>query len=118
MTFEEIAKITSASVITEGNGLLQSVDSAFGSDLMSDVLALVDDNTLLITGLNNQQVIRTAEMLDLKGILFVRDKILCEDVINLAVEKRIIIMTTPHTLFTASGLLYDQGLRGVIIKGA
>jgi predicted transcriptional regulator len=115
MTLKEIITFCDGEVIAFASGIDHCVTSAFGSDLMSDVLAYVEEDTLLITGLTNQQVIRTAEMLDLKAILFVRGKIPCEEVVALAEEKEIVLMTTKHTLYTVSGMLYREGLEGVNI---
>ncbi len=115
MHLKIIQELIEADVIAYEQGLSLDIKSAFGSDLMSDVLAYVEEDTLLITGLTNQQVIRTAEMLDLKAILFVRGKIPCQEVIALAEEKKILLMMTKETLFTVSGILYGSGLRGISI---
>jgi len=88
----------------------RSMNTAFSSDLMSDVLAFVEEDTVLITGLINNQVIRTAEMLDLKAIIFVRGKVPAEDVIQMAELKDITLLKTKHTLFETSGILYKNGL--------
>ena len=90
-----------------------SFDSAFASDMMSDVLAYGQGQALLLTGLLNQQVIRTAEMLDMRCIIFVRGKTPAEEVLTLAREKGIAVISTQRGMFTASGLLYGAGLRGV-----
>ncbi len=115
MQIKYVAGILNAEILAFEQGLEHDVVTAFGSDLMSDVLAYVEEDTLLITGLINQQVIRTAEMLDLKAILFVRGKIPCNEVIQLAEEKQIILMMTKESLFTASGILFQHGLRGIKI---
>ena len=83
--------------------------SAFASDMMSDVLAYGQGQS----GLLNQQVIRTAEMLDMHCIIFVRGKTPAEEVLTLAREKGIAVISTQRGMFTASGLLYGAGLRGV-----
>lgn len=88
----------------------RSMNTAFSSDLMSDVLAFVEEDTVLITGLINNQVIRTAEMLDLKAIIFVRGKVPAEDVIKMAEVKDITLLRTKFTLFETSGILYNNGL--------
>ena len=88
----------------------RSMNTAFSSDLMSDVLAFVEEDTVLITGLINNQVIRTAEMLDLKAIIFVRGKVPAEDVIKMAETKDITLLRTKFTLFETSGILYNNGL--------
>ena len=87
--------------------------TACGSDMMSDVLAYGQGQSLLLTGLLNQQVIRTAEMLDMHCIIFVRGKTPAEEVLTLAREKGIAVISTQRGMFTASGLLYGAGLRGV-----
>ncbi len=115
MHLKDIQELIEADVLAYEQGLNLDIKSAFGSDLMSDVLAYVEEDTLLITGLTNQQVIRTAEMLDLKAILFVRGKIPCQEVVALAEEKKILLMMTRETLFTVSGILYGSGLRGISI---
>ena len=99
-----------------GDELLENeVSYAFGSDLMSDVLAFVKGKTLLLTGLTNQQVVRTAEMADLSAIVFVRGKKPGEDIVQLATEKDIALLLTRDTMYTASGKLYSNGLEGVSI---
>ena len=86
--------------------------NACGSDMMSDVLAFVKDQSVLITGLCNPQVIRTAEMMDIICICFVRGKQPDEAMIALAREKGIVLLTTTLRMFTACGMLYESGLRG------
>ena len=87
--------------------------SAFASDMMSDVLAYGQGQALLLTGLLNQQVIRTAEMLDMRCIVFVRGKTPSEEVLSLARQKGIAVLSTQRGMFTASGLLYSAGMCGV-----
>jgi hypothetical protein len=79
---------------------------------MSDVLTFVKEQTVLLTGLNNPQVIRTAEMLDVSCIVFVRGKKPTQDIINMALERDIVLLSTDNTLFEACGKLYEGGLRG------
>jgi len=111
----EVKEVLSAEVLC-GNELMNNeVSYAFGSDLMSDVLAFVKGKTLLLTGLTNQQVVRTAEMADLSAIVFVRGKKPGEDIVDLATEKNIVLLMTRDTMYTASGKLYSNGLEGVTI---
>lgn len=112
MKLSEVKEILGAEILSGEDLLEQEVDSAFGSDLMSDVLAFVKDNALLLTGLMNPQVIRTAEMLDITGIVFVRGKRPDESIIEMAKAKDMVLMTTDSHLYTASGLLYSNGLVG------
>lgn len=112
MTLTELKRILDAEVLIGNNRLDKEVFTACGCDLMSDVLAYVTDKVVLLTGLINPQVVRTAEMMDIKTIVFVRGKTPTDDVLKLADAKGMVIMSTQHTLFTACGLLYNQGLRG------
>ncbi|MGE5633103.1 MAG: DRTGG domain-containing protein [Caulobacteraceae bacterium] len=111
----EVKDILEAEVLCGHNLLNNEVTSAFGSDLMSDVLAFVKGKTLLLTGLTNQQVIRTAEMADLGAIVFVRGKKPEEVIVKLAEENGIVLLMTRDTMYTASGKLYGRGLAGVNI---
>lgn len=88
------------------------IKSACGSDMMSDVLSFVKDQSVMLTGLINTQVIRTAEMMDVVCIIFVRGKSPDDDMINLAKERNIILLSTPHRMFTSCGILYSNGLEG------
>lgn len=111
----EVKLILNAEVLCGEELLENEVSYAFGSDLMSDVLAFVKGKTLLLTGLTNQQVVRTAEMADLSAIVFVRGKKPGEDIVQLATEKDIALLMTRDTMYTASGKLYGNGLEGVSI---
>ena len=88
------------------------IHSACGSDLMSDVLAFAKDAAILVTGLCNPQSVRTAEMMDIKCLLYVRDKKPTPEMIRLADEAGIAILVTGHRMFMTCGLLYEGGLRG------
>ena len=112
MTIRDIAKTLSAEVICGEENLEDDVHSACGSDMMSDVLAFVKDHAVLITGLCNPQVIRTAEMMDIVCICFVRGKVPDEAMIELARDREIVLMTTKMRMFTACGVLYEKGLGG------
>lgn len=90
-----------------------TVNYAFSSDLMSDVLTVDSDGLLLITGLTNLQTIRTAEMSDISAILFVRNKKVSKEMIELADELNMILMECPRSMYAASGILYKAGLKEV-----
>lgn len=90
----------------------REVHAACGSDMMSDVLAFVKDRAVLLTGLCNPQVIRTAEMMDIVCIVFVRGKIPDDTMIEMAMEREIVLLGSGHRMFSACGLLYEKGLRG------
>lgn len=110
MKLLDVKNILNAQVVTGEEFLEREVSSACGSDLMSDVLAFVKDQALLLTGLVNGQVIRTAEMMDIKAIVFVRGKKPTEDIRELAEEYSMVVMTTDYPLYPACGRLYSAGL--------
>ncbi len=112
MKLSEVKEILNAKVLTGEDMLDAEVNSACGCDLMSDVLAFVKDRALLLTGLVNPQVVRTAEMMDISAIVFVRGKCPEENVINLAKSKDMAIFTTDYPLYIACGKLYSEGLTG------
>ena len=112
MKIRDIKELLNANLLCYEEGLDKEVNSACGSDMMSDVLAYVKDQAVLLTGLLNPQVIRTAEMMDMKCIVFVRGKRPDEDMIDLAIERDIVLMCTKLEMFTACGLLYKNGLKG------
>ncbi|MEG1763429.1 MAG: hypothetical protein RR190_05210 [Bacteroidales bacterium] len=94
-----------------GEGLIEKdLQHVFASDLMSDVLTLKTDEILLVTGLCNIQTIRTAEMSDVKAILFVRGKKATEEMIELANENEIILMECPYSMYRTSGMLWEAGI--------
>lgn len=110
MKISEIADILGARVLCCGDKLSSEVHSACGSDMMSDVLAYVKNQAVLITGLVNPQVIRTAEMMDMRCIVFVRGKIPSEEMLGLASDAGIVVLATDMRMFEACGKLYSGGL--------
>ena len=112
MKISELQKLLDAKVLACEENMNKEVDSAFGCDLMSDVLACVTDQAVLLTGLVNPQVIRTALMMDMVCIIFVRSKAPNEEMIELARENGIVMMSTDKTLYNACGILYSNGLVG------
>lgn len=112
MTLNDIKTILDCELITGENCLAKEVHTACGSDMMSDVLAFVKDQSILLTGLVNPQVVRTADMMDMICIIFVRGKQPDADMIELADERGIALMSTTHRMFTSCGLLWENGLRG------
>ncbi|MCX6091126.1 MAG: hypothetical protein NTX88_12325 [Candidatus Atribacteria bacterium] len=112
MTLREVKDLLQADVLT-GQDLLDLEPSSFcGSDLLSDVLAFTKEKTLLLSGLTNSQVIRTAEMSDLIGIVFVRGKKPDSATVELAAIKKIPLLATRLPMFEACGRLYQKGARG------
>ena len=112
MTVAEISKILDGNLIIGEKFLDREVRTACGSDLMSDVLAFVKDQSVLITGITNAQAVRTSEMMDIVCIVLVRGKTPDPAMTDLAEKCEIVILQTEHSMFTACGLLYEHGLRG------
>lgn len=112
MKIINIKELLDAEVVCGEEYLNKHVYSACGSDMMSDVLAYVKDQAVLLTGLVNPQVIRTAEMMDMVCIVFVRSKCPNEEMIKLAKESGIVLMKTDKRLYDACGTLYVNGLVG------
>lgn len=115
MKIGEISELLCAEILCGRQFLDQEVNYAFGSDLMSDVLAYVKGQTVLLTGLTNPQVIRTAEMADINVIIFVRGKRPEMEIISLAEENNMVLLLTKDTMYTSCGKLYSKGLQGVQI---
>ena len=116
MTIKDMVNILHARVLCGEERLDTPVYTACCSDLMSDVLAFVNEKTVLITGLANPHVLRTADMLDLKCLVYVRSKVPNEEIIEQADEQGLAVIATRETAFTACGLLFQAGLRGVPIQ--
>ena len=112
MKIKEIIDLLEAEVYA-GEELIDSeVHSACGSDMMSDVLAYVKDQAVLLTGLLNTQVVRTAEMMDMHCIVFVRGKVPTDEIRALAESSGIALRSTKERMYVACGRLYAAGLRG------
>lgn len=116
MKIGKIRDLLGAEVLCCEENLDRQAYSACGCDLMSDVLAYVKDQAVLLSGLVNPQVIRTAEMMDMICIVFVRSKRPTEEMVELARENGIVIMCTERRLYEACGILYSNGLIGNKIK--
>jgi len=112
MTAKEVQEVLGARVLVGEEYLDREVTTACGSDLMSDVLAFSKDHSVLLTGLCNPQVIRTAEMLDIACIIFVRGKKVDSKILDMARERELIIMETGHRMFSSCGMLFRAGLTG------
>ena len=112
MKVKQVKEILNAEVICRDDLLEAEVHTACGSDMMSDVIAFVKEQAVLLTGLVNPQVVRTAEMMDMHCIVFVRGKRPDLAMIELAEDRDMVMLCTKMEMFTACGKLYSQGLRG------
>ncbi len=111
MKISEIAQVVDGSIICTAEKANEEVKSAFASDMMSDVLAFVADQGLLLTGLTNPQVVRTAVMMDIDCIVIVRGKKPDKVIIDIARENDIVLITTALGMFESSGRLFAAGLK-------
>ena len=112
MKIAKLQELLDAEVLCCKENMENEVFSACGCDLMSDVLAHVTDQGVLLTGLVNPQVIRTALMVDMVCIIFVRSKMPTEEMISLAKENGVVMLRTDKTLYNTCGILYTNGLSG------
>ena len=112
MKLKELIEILEAEILTQTQNSEMELKCACGSDLMSDVMAYAGDKDILLTGLVNPQVIRTAEMMDIKVVIFVRGKRPGEPIIDMAKEKGIVLLITGYPMFTACGKLFMKGITG------
>ena len=110
MKVREIMSLLCATLHSGEDALDREVHTACGSDMMSDVLAFSKDHSVLLTGLCNPQVIRTAEMLDIVCIIFVRGKKPDESMLEMARERDLVVLATGHRMFSSCGMLYQAGL--------
>ncbi|MBQ9510824.1 MAG: hypothetical protein IJR55_03910 [Clostridia bacterium] len=110
MKISKVAEILEAEILCCEELADSEVCSACGSDMMSDVLAFVKDQAVLLTGLVNTQVIRTAEMMDMRCIVFVRSKKPSEEMLELAKKNGMVVMATERRMYEACGMLYANGL--------
>ena len=112
MKIKTIAELLEAEVLCGEDRLDTEVKSACGSDMMSDVLAFVKDQAVLLTGLVNSQVVRTADMMDMRCIVFVRGKRPSPETVDLAKAHGMVVLASPERMYQACGKLYSAGLKG------
>jgi predicted transcriptional regulator len=113
MKIKEVIDILNANVVSGHQQIENEVEFTFASDLMSDVLTIERDNILLLTGLANLQTIRTAEMSEISNIIFVRKKKVTSEMLQLAEENGMILIECDYSMFKASGLLFNAGMKPV-----
>ena len=113
MTIREIASILDARILCGAHRQDEQIEVAFASDLMSDVLTLKNEHVLLITGLANLQTIRTAEMADINCVIFARNKVVTQEMLELAEENELVVLACRYSVFKTSGLLYAAGVKPI-----
>ena len=110
MKIADIVQLLNAKLITGSNKLDEEVLYGFASDLLSDVLTVDSEQLLLLTGMANLQAIRTAEMAEITCVVFIRDKKMTPEMIELATENNIVTIETPFSLFHSISALHNNGL--------
>lgn len=113
MNIKKIMELTDAKCVCGDPESDFEVKYGFACDLMSDVLILDAEQLLLVTGLCNIQTIRTAEMSDVKCILFVRDKKATQDMVGLAGQNGIVLLESPYSMFRAVSALAREGVEAI-----
>lgn len=114
MIVSDIAKLIDGEfAVRNGKECEMEIHKAFASDLMSDVLTIEENNILLITGLANTQTIRTADMAEIKNVVIGRNKTITPDMIELAENLEINIITSPYSLYHISGILFKEGVESI-----
>lgn len=112
MTIQEVADLVEGKIIVASD-TTREVTLAFASDLMSDVLTLMEDDIMLITGLATVQAIRTALMSDINTLLIVRGKKITTEMVEIAETHELSLIQSTYSMFRASGVLYTNGLKAV-----
>ena len=116
MKLREVKELLNARVLTGEEHLDEDVYVACGCDLMSDVLRYAKEDGILLTGLVNKQVFNTVDMANMHSIVFVRSKVPGEELLEMAEDIDMLIITTDYPLFESCGILYHNGLKGAIPK--
>jgi predicted transcriptional regulator len=114
VTLREVKEILNAEIFVGHDQLDKEVRTAFGADLMSDVLAFAKTGSILLTGLTNPQIVRTSNILDIAAIIIVRGKHPLPETIKLAEELKIPLLATKYILFETAGRLYKKGIVGCV----
>ncbi len=108
MTIKKAAELLDAEILSREVDLDREIETICGADMMSDVLAFIKKNALLLTGLCNPQVIRTAEMLDIICIAFIRGKTPTAEMIRMAEERGIYLIRSDLPMYESCGRLYQE----------
>ena len=113
MKISEIQKTLNARVLVGEDRLDNEVVAAGSADLMDDVLAAVAEESVLLTGVTTEQVLRTAKIAGVGAVVFVRGKMPDQSIIDMAESLDLPILLTQYSMFVASGRLYMDGMRGL-----
>lgn len=116
MKLRDVKDILEARVFVGEDKLDIEVNTAFGADLMSDVMAFAKAGSLLLTGLTNSQVVTTAASRNIAAIILVRGKEPSTEAVDMAKELQIPLLATQYILFETAGILYSKGIVGCLKK--
>jgi len=111
MNLKKIMEVIEAVILSSSTDPDHQIEWACATDLMSEVLFYSKEKSILLTGLSNSQVVRTAEIADIDVVVFTRGKEPAKETVDLAKKKGITLLVTPLSLFSAAGKLYAEGLR-------
>ena len=110
MLLREVQSLLHAKVLTHDSNPEMELTGAFSSDKLSHVLAFTNDKSILITGLYNLQVIRTAELMGIECVIFIGKDEPDDIMIEMAEDLDIVVLHSPYSMFVTSGILYSNGL--------
>jgi hypothetical protein len=110
MNLKDIVKLVEGTALNPDVGMDIKIRGACGADLMSDVLASSQPKAVLLTGLTNPQVVRTAQIAEFRAIIFVRGKQPQAETINIATQEKMPLITSPFGMFELCGRLHQAGL--------
>ncbi len=110
MILKDLILTIDGTLVTKPTDLNRVIKGGFAADLMSDVLASIQPEAVLMTGLCNPQIVRTAQMADVVAIVLVRGKRPQAETIRLADEENVPLVSTPYGMFDVCGRLHDAGL--------
>ena len=110
MDVKKLLEIIEGNLINPDSNLDREIKGGFGADLMSDVLASIQPEAVLLTGLCNPQVVRTAQMADVAAIVLVRGKCPPQETVELALQEKIPLISSPLGMYELCGRLYRAGL--------
>jgi hypothetical protein len=110
MNLKEVIKLAGGSLLTPGVNINIQINGGIGADLMSDVLAASQSNAVLLTGLTNPQVVRTAQMAEFRAIIFVRGKVPQQETLQIALQENMPLISSPFGMFELCGRLHKAGL--------
>jgi predicted transcriptional regulator len=113
MKLSQIVEALEAKVLTGDDLLEKDIDTCGASDLMSDILAGLSEGSILLTGLTTVQVIRTAMVAGVGAVVFVRGKTPSQEVIDLAREQALPLISSPYSMFVSCGRLHACNLTGL-----